>query len=147
MKINMIKEPGGLFRPFDDMEQEKTIRFKTGELYEVDIKLTRNPGFHRKVFAFFNFCEKYWSGNEVMEHGTPEAQRKRFRNDLTVFAGYYTPSIGIDGSINLDAKSLAYANMEQEEFEHFYTSLINAACKHIFKDADENIYNRLLSFF
>ena len=50
----MLKQPGGSFVPADDMEQEKTVKFKTFEHYEVDIKLNRNPAFLRKVM-FLSF--------------------------------------------------------------------------------------------
>ena len=60
MKINMVKQAGGLLVPVDDMESERMKRFKAGEVYPVEIKQSRNPQFHRKVFAFFNFCFEHW---------------------------------------------------------------------------------------
>ena len=59
MKIEMIKEAGGVFRPVNDLEYEKTTKFKTGEQYTISVPLARNPAFHRKVFSFFNFCFNY----------------------------------------------------------------------------------------
>jgi len=147
MKITMIKHIGGTLTPANDREADKLTKFKNGEHYETDIKLSRNPDFHRKVFAFFNFCYEYWDGQTAHEHLTDEAQMLRFRQDLMILAGYYEHAVRLDGHAVLTAKSLAFASMEQEEFEHCYTALINAACKHLFKDASEEIYNKLLSFF
>ena len=65
MKINMMKSYGGVFIPADDTEHEKTTKFKNNEMYEIDIKLSRNPKFHGKVFVFFNFCFSYWSDVEI----------------------------------------------------------------------------------
>ena len=62
MKINIIKQYGGVLVPASDMDSEKLTKFLTGEMYVIDIKLTRNPAFHRKVFAFFNFCFEHWEG-------------------------------------------------------------------------------------
>ena len=55
MIIQMQKIAGGSFHPANDMEYEKTTKFKTGEIYPIEMKLIRNPAFHRKVFAFFKF--------------------------------------------------------------------------------------------
>ena len=60
MKINFIKCAGGTLVPSSDIEADKMNRFKSGDNYEVDIKLSRNGKFHGKVFAFFNFCFSHW---------------------------------------------------------------------------------------
>lgn len=145
MKVNFIKQPGGVLIPADDMEAERLTKFKTGEMYEVEIKLTRNPKFHAKVFAFMKFCFGYWrSDREFMDE---QQQFKCFRNHLTVLAGYYTESFAIDGGIRIEAKSLAFDSMDNEEFEKCYNAMISAACKHVFGETDDNTYNQLLSFF
>lgn len=148
MKIEVIKESGGLFRPASDMEYEKTTKYKTGELYTAEIKLTRNPQFHRKVFAFFNFCFQHWSGDIECEFMDETAQFDVFRKQLTILAGYRTSVINLrtlKGSY--EAKSLSFGSMAQDEFEQCYNALIQAAMKHIFKTADSNTYNQLISFF
>lgn len=55
----------------------------------------------------------------------------------------------IDGqSFTVEAKSLSYGNMEQDEFEECYSALINAAIKHVFQNTtDEQIINKLMGFF
>lgn len=145
MKIEMIKEAGGLFRPCNDMEYEKTIRFKTGELFTVEIKQGRNPAFHRKVFAFFNFCFAHWKGDNEFQCETK--QFDVFRNNLTVLAGQYDSFYSIKGEVRIEAKSLSYSSMSQDEFELLYNSLIQAALKHIFHSADVNTENQLMDFF
>ena len=125
MKIEMIKAHGGSFHPATDEEAERLKRFKTGEQYQVEIKLTRHPDFHRKVFAFFNFAFEHWCAERAgMEFMNREAQFNTFRNHLTVLAGYYDQSYGIDGRIRIEAKSLSFANMDQETFEACYSALI-----------------------
>ncbi len=144
MKINFIKNAGGLLVPANDAEADRMTRFKTGEMVEIDIKLTRNPAFHRKVFAFFNFCFEHWVGNDMQ---TESKQFNMFRKDLTALAGYYDSYPKIGGGVLVEAKSLAYGNMEQDEFEQCYIALTNAAMKHIFTGADDSVYNQLISFF
>lgn len=145
MIIEVVKEAGGIFRPVNDAEYEKTAKFKTGEQYQVQIKLTRNPAFHRKVFAFFNFCFEHWAGgNEFQSH---EKQFNVFRQNLTVLAGFKEQYWTISGKVRIEAKSLSFSSMSQEEFEECYHALINAAMKYIFKGGDDDTYNKLVRFF
>lgn len=145
----MVKLPGGTFVPAVDMESEVLQKFRNGEQYEVEIKLTRNPQFHRKVFAFFNFCFQHWSADKTeWEHFDERMQFDTFRKNLTVLAGYKNISYTIDGRMRAEAQSLSYGNMEQAEFEACYQALISAAIKHIFANTtDENVLNQLYAFF
>lgn len=146
MKIEMVKMAGGSLAPVSDLESEKMQRFKNGEQYSVEIKLSRNPDFHRKVFAFFGFCFEHWSGGH--EFHCEQRQFDVFRAHLTVLAGFYESYHGIDGRVRIEAKSISYSATSQEEFEQLYTALINAAIKHIFKGCDDaEIYEKLMRFF
>jgi hypothetical protein len=141
----MIKSPGGTLTPASDIEAEKLTALKTGELYNVEIKRHRNPQFHRKVFEFMNFCFHHWKSDR--EFMNEPAQFDVFRKNLTVIAGYYDEFYTISGSVRIEAKSLAYSSMSQEEFEDFYSALIAAAMRTIFKDCGKNIEEKLISFF
>lgn len=144
MKINFIKQPGGMLLPASDIEANKMNRFKTGDNYEVDIKLSRNGKFHGKVFSFFNFCFQYWKGDN--EYQDESKQFDVFRAHLICLAGYHDTYYKIDGGVRLEAKSISYANMTQEEFEGLYSALINAALKNI-AFIDDDAYNQLIAFF
>lgn len=149
LKIQCIKIEGGGLLPYNERELERMKRFKNEELYEVEIKATRDPAFHRKMFAFFSFCFEHWAADKtqyecMFEHGQFEV----FRKNLTVFAGYYEQYWNLKGEVRVEAKSLSYAAMEPEEFEQCYNAMINAAIKHVFAGTnDENILNQLRSFF
>jgi len=148
VKINMIKQRGGLLAPASDLEEHRMMRFKTGECYPVELKLTRNSAFHGKVFAFFTYCYKYYCGTTRNEHYDESKQFDFFRSELTCLAGYKDVYYRMDGSVRVEAQSISYAKMDQETFEQFYTALINAACKHVFaNNIDDQTYNKLLSFF
>lgn len=149
MKVEMVKMQGGTFCPIDEIQAEALKKFRNGELYEVEIKQTRNPQFHRKVFAFFNFCFEHWSADKTeWKYFDERKQFETFRKHLTVLAGFKDVSYTIDGRVRVEAKSLSYGNMEQDEFEQCYSALINAAIKHIFQGTtDENIINQLYAFF
>lgn len=148
-KYQMVKLAGGVLTPVNDEIAESLKSLKNNEQYEIEIKRQRNPAFHRKVFAFFNFCFECWSGEhtewEFLDHN---AQFDTFRKHLTVLAGFRVVTYTLDGRLRIEAESLSYANMEQERFEQVYKALINAAIKHVFNNTeDENIINRLYAFF
>lgn len=149
MIIEMVKGAGGTFVPADEMFLPALQSFKNGEMYSVEIKRTRNPQFHRKVFAFFKFCFEHWAAeNTELQFQSEAKQFDTFRKNLTVLAGYREVTYTIDGRMRVEPQSLSYGNMEQDEFEQCYSALINAAIKHIFNDTtDPNVINQLHSFF
>lgn len=149
MQIEMVKNAGGVFVPAFDHDLPRLTKFKNGEQYTAEIKLTRNPAFHRKMFAFFNFCFAHWAADRVgLEHADETTQFERFRKDLTILAGFYEQTMRLNGEIRTEAKSLAFANMEPDEFERCYSAMINAAIKHIFgRTTDQNTLQQLQSFF
>lgn len=149
MIIPMMKNAGGVFCPADEMYLPDLQSFKNGEIYEIELKRTRNPAFHRKVFAFFKFCFNHWAADKTeWKHFDERKQFDTFRKHLTVLAGFYESTYNIKGDLRIEAQSLSYGNMEQAEFESCYKALISAAIKHIFNDStDENTLNQLYAFF
>ncbi|MCK3656423.1 hypothetical protein A4G19_13900 [Pasteurellaceae bacterium Macca] len=149
MQIQMIKGADGVFAPAFEMDLPALQGFKTGEMYSVEIKRSRNPQFHRKVFAFFNFCFSHWTAeHSALQFQDERSQFETFRKHLTVLAGFYEQTWNIKGEVRIEPKSLAYGNMEQDEFEQCYSALINAALKHVFGNTtDENVISQLYSFF
>ena len=145
MKIDFMKLHGGVLTPFTDMDTDKMSRFKTNEVYSVEIKTCRNPPFHRKVMGFFRFCFKFWCNEN--NYLTAQADYDWFRNKLTIKAGYYHERFDLMGRLELVAQSLSYGNMEQDTFEQFYHAVVQASMDTIFKDCDESEYNKLMSFF
>ena len=125
MKINFIKLEGGILTPASDYEEERLKKFKTGEVYEVEIKLSRNPKFHRKMFAFFNHCFHYWKGDK--EFIDEVGQFDVFRKNLTVLAGYYREYYNMKGEMRIEAQSLSFGSMDQEQFEQVYSAITQAA--------------------
>ena len=144
MKVEMIKHAGGILAPANDEEAQKLTAIKTGDQYTFEYKRMRNPHFHKKAFAFINFCFEHWAGNEFQDS---KEQKETFRKNLLVLAGYREQTYKIDGSVRVEAKSMSYGAMDQDEFESCYHALIQAAMRHVFKTADEKTYNQLLSFF
>ncbi len=145
MKINFHKAEGGQLIPASDLDQESMTKFKTGEIYEVEIKRYRNPKFHGKVFAFFNHCFQFWkSDKEFMDEA---GQFDVFRKNMTVLAGYYNEYYNLKGEVRIKAKSLSYGQMTPEQFEQVYNSLVQVAMKKIFNGlSDDEVYQKLQGF-
>jgi len=145
MKINVIKQPGGVLIPASDLEFEKLNKFKTGHTYQIEIKNSRNSAFHGKVFAFFTYCFSFWESEN--KYQCEQGQFDVFRNQMTVLAGYYDSFYKLDGSVRIEAKSLAFSSMTQEDFEKLYSALIQVAMQKIFIGSDDEVYNKLVGFF
>jgi len=148
VKLEIIKGYGGTLSPASDEVAEQLTKFKSGELYEIEMKLVRNPAFLRKVFAFFNFCFEHWDGQKAYPDLDPRVMKDKMRKDLTVIAGYSDVVVDLNGNLKRVPKSLSFGQMSEEEFQGCYSALINAAIRTIFKGMDcERINTRLLEFF
>lgn len=53
VKIQMVKQPGGLLLPAFDTEAERLERFKTGFIYPVEIKQSLQSRVPRQSIQFF----------------------------------------------------------------------------------------------
>jgi len=143
MKINCHKTPHG-FIPATDREVESIKKIPNGAIIELEYKQQRNYEFHKKVFAFLNFCFEFWVNEN--NYQTDRVSFDIFRHNLTVVAGYKNVYYTIDGSLRVEAKSISYTKMTEDEFSEYYQALIQAAMNTLFKGHDE--YNeQLIAFF
>ena len=71
-----------------------------------------------------------------------------FRSLFIISAGYYEQVFSINKTdFALEAKSLSFNAMTQDEFEECYSALIQAAMSNIFNEADDQTLNKLMGFF
>ena len=111
MQVVLTKTLNGLI-PADQSTAEWFGKLKVGEAVHGDFKKYRNIGHHRKLFALLNF--------------------DRFRSDLTILAGYYHTTVRLDGSVRVEPKSIAFASMGQDEFEVYYSKIIDVLIKYVY---------------
>lgn len=131
--------------PVNDEAETALSKVGQGEIVRVP-KFTRprNLSFHRKWFALAKLAFDFWEPAELDDPKglTPEKNFDRFRKDLTILAGFYEASYRIDGSVRVEAKSIAFAKMDEDEFEKLYSATIDTARKHILKNfTDEDVRN------
>jgi hypothetical protein len=67
----------------------------------------------------------YWTPEAEYKGRVVEKNMDRFREEVTILAGYYDVVASLGGSVRLKAKSIAFANMEEDEFERLYSAVIN----------------------
>jgi hypothetical protein len=121
----LVKRPNGSFMPAYPLDAEKAKRFVTGEIVQAKVTKPRNPKFHRKFFALLNVGFDYWTPEAEYKGRVVEKNMDRFREEVTILAGYYDVVASLGGSVRLKAKSIAFANMEEDEFERLYSAVIN----------------------
>jgi hypothetical protein len=134
MEILLTKGPGGALIPLDDDEAAKLGRIKTGGVVRADVSQMRNGAFFRKWWVLAKYAFDLWSETvEPIEYkGQPVLPEfQRFRKDLTILAGHYTPVFNARGELRLEAKSIAWANMAEDEFERLYSATIDVILRKI----------------
>jgi len=144
MKVNMKKNAGGLMSPADEESEQLMLKVKNDCVYSVDIKLNQNYKLHSKMFAFFKYCSQHYFGDMEVDKDQIDYTRRQ----LLIAAGYTKTMIDpVSGFIEVTAKSLKYASMTPEDRISCYKKIVESALKNVFHDADESIYNQLMSFF
>lgn len=135
----MIKAPNGALIPFTEEDQDKLRSIKSGVAVRCNIARARNPQFLKKFFCLVRLAFDMWT------ESVPSMQYKgrdvlpnieRFRKDLTIMAGYYDATYNIRGDVRLEAKSISFANMEEETFEALYSSFIDVVLRKVLDRPD-----------
>jgi len=152
--LTVIKSANGGFIPADQASIEAARKFKTGQPVRAKFTRQRNYEHHKKWFALAGFAYDHWEPSELQdsrfEGVTPEKNFDRFRKDLIILAGYYDASYRIDGSVRVEAKSISFGSMSQDDFDRLYSATIDAVLKHILRnytrDDLEQVVEQLLRF-
>jgi len=151
MDIYLTKTQTG-FVPADIPTEEWIKKVKHGEVIAADFRKVRNPAFLRKYFALLNVGYDNWSPGEVdSKYGIPEKNFDQFRKDVTILAGYYHTVIRLNGEVRIEAKSISFAKMEEEEFEKLYNQTIDVLLRHVYgsgmtTEELDNIVNQYMGF-
>lgn len=153
MELTLTRTENGLV-PADRESAEKLRKLKLGATARAKVAQMRNGKFFRKWFALVTVAFDHWEPGELQaprwEGVTPEKAFDRFRKDLTILAGYYESSYRLDGSVRIEAQSIAWGNMSEEAFETLYGNTINAVLKHVLRtytrDDLERVVEQVLRF-
>lgn len=135
MQLIFQKAPIGLV-PGCEEAREWLQKKKMGATILVEPKELRNPGFHKKFFALMQLGFDYWSESvsETLEYKGQQIlpNFERFRKDVTILAGYFTPVVNLKGETRLEAESISWSKMNEERFEKLYSATINVLLRMVF---------------
>lgn len=111
----------------------------------------RNLGFHRKFFALLDVAYEAWEEPDLEHKGVKIMKnRERFRKDIIIQCGFYDLSVGIDGRVRCDAKSMSFSKMDEIEFEQLYNTAIDViltkVLTHYSRDDLDRIVRNVLGF-
>lgn len=139
----------GVFIPTSDQDKELCLRLKTGQVISSEWTRKRNYQLHKKFFALIDTGFESWEPNPI-DGMDIEKNFEVFRKKVIIRAGYYIQVFDLDGGFTLEAKSISFAKMEQDDFDKLYSACINVILKDILINhtrADfENQINQILSF-
>ncbi len=154
MEIHLTKLQGGLLAPANPDTEEAIGRMKLGQVIRADFKKVKNYKFHKKWFALVRFAYDHWepAGFDDAKWGgvSPEKTFDRFRRDITILAGYFDATYRVDGSVRIEAKSISFGKMSEDDFAILYDKTINVILQKILinydKDELDRVVNNLLGF-
>lgn len=121
--------------PEFDSDNEQLSKLKAGTTYRFEVKAPRNYQFHKKFFALVNLC---------FQNQEEFADFEDLRAVLIMKAGFYKAIRTDKGTIYLP-KSISFATMDNIEFEHVYSRVLDEVCKMVGSNS-KDIENELLNF-
>lgn len=135
MKLRLVRVPNGY--AFADAESAKAAeKHRLGETVQASVVKPRSTPFQRKFFSMLKFAFDYWEPGESGEAVEYRGQRvekdfERFRKDITILCGFYHPVWNARGEMRLEADSIAFDEMEPEDFERLYNTAIGVLMKQV----------------
>lgn len=108
---------------------------EAGEMFNLETVFPRNPKFHRKMFALLNVGFDSWEPDRKRFSYNGKAIEKnfdRFREQVLIMAGHYDQVFSLRGDkMELVAKSINYASMDDGEFETLYGAVVDVLLREV----------------
>lgn len=135
----VIKNGAGYLQPADEASQEYLKKMKVGDPCSVKLVRQRNLKFFRKWWALVGIAYDWWEPGlaypdrtlRKFPNLTPEKNLDRFRKDITILAGFYEQHFRLNGDLRIEAKSLKFDKMDEDEFDKLYDATIQVVLNHI----------------
>lgn len=134
MKRTFIKK-GNCLLPCDPPTLAAFEKMAQNSILESDFKKKNNHEFHAKLIMLFTTAFHYWEPGEIStQYGRPEKNFEHFRKEVTKLAGFYYVVSGIGGSFTIEAKSLKFGKMDNDEREQVYQKVLTVITEKIFPE-------------
>ena len=130
MESVLLKTASGFVAQDDGMDE-----IKIGEAIRVTWKRSRNPGNHRRFFAFLEAVfdmQEHFDDKEVL------------RKWLLMKAGYFDTAVAPNGYTLFLPKSMAWDAMEETVFRKAFDKMLSVAVREL--GLDEQAINQVLEF-
>ena len=130
------------FKGATDIDNKRWWRFwkiatgkEAGEMFNLETVFPRNPKFHRKMFALLSVGFDSWEPDRKRFNYNGRAIEKnfeRFREQVLIMAGHYDQVFSLRGDkMELVAKSISYAALDDAEFETLYSAVIDVLLREV----------------
>ena len=154
MRVN-LKKMDSVLIPDDEDTAEWVNKMSYGQVISADFKKPRNYGFHKKYFALIKFAYENWQPSEKTmpkwEGVVPTKSFDRFRKDLIILTGRSYAVWRLDGSFRIEADSISFARMTEEEFNKLYKDTVDKILEKILTNYSrqdiEDVINELMRFY
>lgn len=135
MDAVMVRSELGMM-PADNKTREWFSKLKIGSTVLAQVTKPRNPAFHRKFFALLQYGFEHWAETQqgiLYKDIEVQPDFERFRKDIIILAGKHHAVVTIKGDVRMEADSISFSNMTQEEFEKLYSQVIEVLITRVFK--------------
>ncbi|NCP63170.1 MAG: DUF1367 family protein [Paraglaciecola sp.] len=119
------KLPGGYIPEDASNEPGVFDSIKNNEVIKIKFVRPRNYERHKKYFALLNIAFDAFEPNTMHKGVLVDKNFERFRKDVIVQAGHYDVVVNINGELRLEAKSIRFSKMSEEEFNDLYNKSVN----------------------
>ena len=79
-----------------------------------------------------------------MKKVTPEKNFDRFRKDIIVLAGYYDATYRLNGDTRIEAKSISFGSMSEDEFEKLYSACVDVILQYVCTQYDGKMLDEVV---
>lgn len=115
MELYLIKTFNGL-KPVGDSDDEKFKKIPINEILKYTVSIPRNYKFHQKFFAMLNLAFQNQEEFRSFE---------LFREAAIIGAGFIERKQRLHSEETIEAKSISFAKMNEEEFSRLYTAVLD----------------------
>lgn len=115
--VQLRRESTG-FQPDSQYDYDQLASVHIGDVVTANVRLARNPQFHKKGFALL---QKLFDNQDHFE------DFEKFREWMQIAAGVVETTIGPDGETYYKVKSLAWDKMDEIQFERVYQAFVTVA--------------------
>jgi len=132
-EVFLKKMQGGMLCAATPHDYELMKAWAVGDVIRSNMRKTRNGGHHCKGFSLINF---------IFENQDRYATVEDLLVEIKLKAGHYREHITTKGKLVYIPKSIAFAAMDQAEFNIFYDKMIDIALQHFCQGMSEQQLRR-----